>query len=208
MRTTRDMFRMLLLADVHHHQTEQTVNGDDSNHDSNSLAKLPCFVIIERENSFPVDPALVCKIAFIGTRTSMRSRHRGRTSVCATRKLVHKHPTEHVSLSVSEGYTQLDGRSMTHLIVNVVEHISPEHIESLRGYEKAIHGHPQAVCECYQGEGDDEIWKNGGYQHDERFGGHEIQEEPHHVGEECVSARSEIDQPVRDQREHKRDADF
>lgn len=93
------------------------------------------------------------------------------------------------------------------LVVDIVEDVSPEGIEDLLRNQEAPDAHPQAVCEGYNGESDDEVREDGCYEHDEGLGGDEIEEDPHDKGEEGGCGGLEVGEPVRDDGEEGGDDD-
>lgn len=93
-------------------------------------------------------------------------------------------------------------------VIDVMKHISPKDIEHLRADEEAADAHPQAVGEGGQREGDDEVGKEGGHEHDEGFASEEVKEEPHDPGEEAAGGGAEIVKPVSDEGEDEGDEDY
>lgn len=71
-------------------------------------------------------------------------------------------------------------------------------VENGRRDHEAADGHPEAVCEGHEGQGDDEAGHEGGHEDDERLGGQQVEEEPHDPGEEGLGRGLEVGQPVRD----------
>ncbi len=82
------------------------------------------------------------------------------------------------------------------LIVDVVEDVFPEHIQSAHGDEEAVYAHPETVGESGDCEGDYEDRENGTDEDDERFGGDEVEEEPEDPDPEGVRCVVEVGEPV------------
>jgi len=94
------------------------------------------------------------------------------------------------------------------LVINIMEDISPENIQQLRADHKAVHRHPQSVSEGCKGKRDDEIGEDRRDQDDKRFGGDEVEKEPHNPGEECLGCWLEVPKPVGNHREDYIDQDW
>lgn len=56
--------------------------------------------------------------------------------------------------------------------------ISPKHIQNLRANEESAHTHPQPIGKSGEGESDDEDGEEGRDEHDQRFGGKQVEEKP------------------------------
>jgi len=61
------------------------------------------------------------------------------------------------------------------LVIKLIESVFPEDVEDSWGDEEAADGHPEAVCECGQGEGDHEDGEDGGDEDDQGFRGEEVE---------------------------------
>lgn len=99
-------------------------------------------------------------------------------------KLIVHHSLEHVGL-----------------VVDVAKDVFPKDVEDLVRDEEPADGHPQAVCEGGDGEGDDKVGEEYGDEDDEGFGGEEVKEEPHYPVKECGSCGLEVGEPVGNDRE-------
>jgi hypothetical protein len=88
------------------------------------------------------------------------------------------------------------------LIVNIMEDISPEDVQQLRADHESVDRHPQSVGEGSEGQRNDEVGEDGGYEDDEGLGGDEIEEEPHDPHEECLGCWLEVSEPVGDDGEN------
>ena len=62
------------------------------------------------------------------------------------------------------------------LVIDIVGPVSPKDVQDFRRDEEAADAHPETVGEGGEGEGDNEIGKERGYEDDERFGGYEVEE--------------------------------
>jgi len=161
-----------------------TVASDDTDHDSDPLAGVTNIVAVVVKNGSAADEALVGKIGLVHavallTRVPSRCASKG-----ASAELVDHHALEDVGL-----------------VVDVVENIAPEGVEGLRWDEETTSAHPQAVGERGGGQCDDEDGDNGADQDDERLSGEQVEEKPHHPGEESSRSGAEVRQPVCDNRE-------
>ena len=87
------------------------------------------------------------------------------------------------------------------LIVDVVEDVFPENIQSAHWNEEAVHAHPKTVGESGDCEGDYEDGEDGTDEDDEGFGSDEVEEEPEHPDPEGVRCVVEISEPVFDEGE-------
>lgn len=77
-----------------------------------------------------------------------------------------------------------------------MKHISPKHIQRARRDQEPINTHPESIRKRHKRERDDEVGEQRRDEHDEGFGGYEVEEEPEDVGEEGGAAGPEIDEPV------------
>ena len=64
-------------------------------------------------------------------------------------------------------------------VIDVMENISPKHIQDLGTNQKSTDAHPKAVREGSQGESNDEVWKERRHENDKRFTSKKIEEQPH-----------------------------
>lgn len=93
------------------------------------------------------------------------------------------------------------------LVVDIMEDVSPERVEDLLRNQEPADTHPEAVCEGHDGQGDDEVRKDGGDEDDERFCGDKVEEDPHDEGEEGCGGGLEVGEPVGDDGEEGGDYD-
>lgn len=86
-----------------------------------------------------------------------------------------------------------------------MEDKTPKRIQDCWRDQKSTYAHPQAVCKCGEGQGDDEVGKKRRHEYDEGFACEQVQEEPHDPREESRCTRAEVGQKVGNQGEEKRD---
>lgn len=91
----------------------------------------------------PADHTLLRQVRLVHTMTPCP------TAIRPLRELVNHHPLEHIRL-----------------VVDVVEHVFPERVEEGKRHEEPADAHPEAVGKGHDGEGEDEVGEEGGYQHD------------------------------------------
>lgn len=103
------------------------------------------------------------------------------TIISPVLKFVDQHTLEHVSL-----------------VVDVMEHVFPEDVESGQRHEKAINAHPETVGKCRYSKGNDEDGEYGADEHDEGLCGYEIKEEPEDPEPEGTRGGLEADEPICD----------
>ncbi len=89
-----------------------------------------------------------------------------------------------------------------------MEHISPKHVQDVGAHQEAAHTHPESVGEGRESEGDDEVGEERRHEDDEGFAREEIEEEPHHPGEEAARRGAEVVEPVGDDGEDEGDEDY
>ena len=99
------------------------------------------------------------------------------------------------------------GSSWTH-VVDVMKHISPKHVQDVGAHQEAAHTHPESVGEGRESEGDDEVGEERRHEDDEGFAREEIEEEPHHPGEEAARRGAEVVEPVGDDGEDEGDENY
>lgn len=163
---------------------EQAVDGDDSDQDPNPLPGPSLRIPILMKHTTAPDLALRRQIRLIHAVAP------GTAVIDPPGELVDHHALKYVGL-----------------VVDVVEDVLPERVQDGRGHEEAADGHPEAVGEGDEGQGDDEVGEDGGDEDDEGFGGHEVEEEPHHPGEEGGAVGAEVGEPVGDDGEEDGDDD-
>jgi hypothetical protein len=91
------------------------------------------------------------------------------------------------------------------LIIDVVEHVFPKHIQRPQGHHEAAHTHPQPVDKRRHGQCHDEDGRDIRHEHDKAFGGQQIQKQPQDPRPEANGRRPEVGEPVRDDGEGEAD---
>lgn len=82
-----------------------------------------------------------------------------------------------------------------------MKHVFPEGIQRRELNEEPAPTHPQSVRKRRDGERDDKDREDATNEDDERLCGDEVEEEPEDPGEECLGARTEVAEPVFNDRE-------
>ena len=174
-------------AVVQDQPAQEPVTDNNNKKITNPFASLAVLVSISVENLFSVDEALIAT-AGSGVHAVAASGTIGRTAVHASTKLVDHHALEDVTL-----------------VVNVVEDVSPENVELLWWHKETTSAHPQTVCKGSTGQSDDEDRYQGGDENDQRLGGDQIEEQPHDPSPESLCFRTEVAEPITDDREENGD---
>jgi len=146
---------VLVPPQVEDEPAEESVTGDDADHDAHPLACRADRVAVVLENGVAVDQALALVRGVVHARAFVEwpACRRGRAGEVAVAEFVDHHALEDIGL-----------------VVDVVEDVAPEWIQGVRWDEEATCAHPEAVGESRACEGDDEDGNERADQDDQRLG--------------------------------------
>jgi len=176
----------LISPQIKRHPPQHPVPQNNHNHIPHILPHVSRPISIARQHRLPLNETLLLQPARIHAVAPALGRPLAR--VVAPAKLVDHHAAEHVRL-----------------VVDVVEHVPPEHVERLRLYHEPVDAHPQPVCKGRGCQRDDEERNQRREQHDEGLGRDEVEKQPENPRPERRRRVAEVAQPVRDEREEQRD---
>jgi hypothetical protein len=158
------------------------VPNNNSHHNPHILPHIPGLIAILIQDPLSPNQALVGQIRLPHALAALPAR------VHPLRKLVDHHPLKDVLL-----------------IVPVVEHVFVKHVQDRRRDHEPVDRHPQAVGERHERERDDERGEQAGHEDYQAFSREQVEEEPHHPGEEGLCGRLEVGEPVGDDGEEHAD---
>ena len=164
---------------------QNAIRHDNAQHDTHPLARLSRLIPVRLQHGRAADLALTLQIAWVHAVILRLARGtRARHDVTIPHRfpeLIDHHALKHVGL-----------------VVDVVEDVLPEDVKGADRDHEAANGHPQAVGEGCDGEGDDKDGRDAGYEDDEALSGEEVEKEPHNPGGEGVGRGAEVGEPVGD----------
>lgn len=86
-----------------------------------------------------------------------------------------------------------------------MKNISPKDVKDSRRNHESANAHPQPIGERRKGKRNDKVGEQRRHEHDERLCCHQVQENPHDKGKECLCAGPKVGEPVGHDGEENRD---
>lgn len=173
---------LLLLSNDQGNICKQSVSCNNANHDTKPS---PLKAGVDAEHAQNIlstdlsngieDAGVVALVLPIGKRGAV---------IYAVTELVDHHALEDVGL-----------------VIDVVEDVSPEVVENSHGNQETVNAHPETVGKGGDSKSDNEDVENGRDENNQGLGSDEVQEKPSNPLEEAGSARTEVGQPIFDDRE-------